>query len=409
MINANDSKPNKLFVNAALMSAQIIFGISAVVGTIGLPSFHPLTFALVRESNATILLLLASHVVSKAVGRSGGLFSGSFKKDWKIIFVSGLGIFMSQAFYIVGIKLSTAVAASVWQPSQPIITAAVCMLLGWEPFNMKRVIGILIAFLGCSIMVLGGSGTATGESLGGDAEGISGAFPNLMGQVSFFVNCLGSSLYVLASKRVIATGRYESVTVTAWSYLAATFMMGIFALTMSLSETLSSFICSDCEKGIWHVPSSAIPALIWYILMTSSTAYGLITWANKYASGTLVIGYTVLQPMASAVLIQMLITFGVNESCSVVEGARSILRERLMEEITEPCLDEPDKYTAMGALGVVTGLFVIIWTEPKDANSSLHKEGESTKEEVELTGFLDEHFLYDSDDDDLRSLEGQDL
>ena len=323
---------------------------------------------------------------------------------------------------------------------------------------MKRVFGILLAFFGCSVMVLGGSGTATGESLGGDAEQINGAFSNMMGQVSFFVNCLGSSLYVLASKKVLATGRYESITVTAWSYLTATFMMGIFALVMSMSETLSSFLCSDCEDGIWHVPSSAIPALVWYVLMTSSTAYGLITWANKYASGTLVIGYTVLQPMASAILIQVLITFGVNESCSMIEGmiegGRSFLRERLMGEIVEPCLDEPDRYTAIGALGVMAGrcnrmllgnffrkydeaifvigntiffwlkilmtqfifflfllgLLVIIWTEPKDANAGLAKVGGSNnKEEFELTGFLDEHFIYDSDDDDLRSLEGQDF
>ena len=369
------------------MTAQIIFGISAVVGTIGLPSFHPLTFAIVRESNATILLLLAAHVVSIYAGREGGVLSGSFSKDWKLILVSGLGIFMSQAFYIVGIKLSSAVAASVWQPSQPILTAAVCMALGWEPLNCKRVMGILAAFFGCAIMVLGGGGSgAGGESLGGGGDGDNGAFSNLMGQVSFLINCFGSSLYVLASKRVLATERYESVTVTAWSYLAATFMMIIFAIVMSWSESLSAFLCSDCEGSIWHVPPSAIPALIWYIIMTSSTAYGLITWSNKYATGTLVIGYTVLQPMASAVMIQLLVMFGMYESCSVAmlpkfdddnydhdidddgydhniddEGVRSLISKftkRMLGddgELGKPCLDEPDIYTLIGAIGVVAG------------------------------------------------------
>ncbi len=350
-LSSDAATPNKFFVYSALISAQVIFGISAVVGTIGLPSFHPLTFAIVRESNATIILLLTAHIVSVVAGRKGGLFSGSLTKDWKLILISGLGIFMSQAFYIVGIKLSSAVAASVWQPSQPIITAAVCMVLGWEPFNLHRVLGILVAFLGCSIMVLGG-GAATGESLGGGGAEISNAFSSLMGQVCFLVNCCGLTLYVLTSKRVIATGRYESVTVTAWSYLTATFMMGILALLTSLSETISFFLCSDCEDGVWNVPSSAIPALAWYILMTSSTAYGLITWANKYASGTLVIGYTVLQPMASALLIQLLVSFGLYESCSGAEGGRFLFLDRLMSEV---CLDEPDRYTAFGAVGVITG------------------------------------------------------
>ncbi len=348
--NYSSKTPNKFLVYSALMTAQIIFGISAVVGTIGLPSFHPLTFALVRESNATLLLLLAAHIVSKCAGRERGLLSGSLR-DWHLLFISGLGIFMSQAFYIAGIKLSSAVAASVWQPSQPILTAGVCMMMGWEPFNFHRVLGILVAFIGCAIMVLGGGGSVTGESMGGGGgEEASGAFSNLMGQVSFLINCFGSSLYVLASKRVLATERYESVTVTAWSYFVATFMMAIFAFMLSFSETMSDFLCSDCEGSVWKVPSSAVPALIWYIIMTSSAAYGLITWANKYATGTLVIGYTVLQPMASAILIQMLISFGLFESCSIFGKGT-----RILGNLVKPCLDEPDKYTAFGAVGVVTG------------------------------------------------------
>lgn len=356
--NDGSNAPNPFFVNCALIAPQLIFGISAVVGTIGLPSFHPLTFAIVREANATIILLLAAHAVSKYAGRESGLWSGSLK-DWKLILLSALGLFMSQAFYIMGIKLSSAVAASVWQPSQPILTAAVCMVLGWEPFNFHRLLGIFVAFLGCAIMVLGG-GTVTGESMGGGGEEYNSAFSNMMGQVSFLINSCGSSLYVLASKRVLATGRYESVAVTAWSYLCATFMMIVFGLVMSTSESLSMFLCSDCEGSVWHVPRSAIPALIWYIVMASSTAYGLITWGNKYATGTLVIGYTVIQPMASAVMIQFLISFGLYESCSVVGGGgRSLmaLGGRTLSEMIKPCLDEPDRYTAFGAIGVVAGKF----------------------------------------------------
>ena len=353
--------PQKLLVYSALLSAQVIFGISAVIGTIGLPSFHPLTFALVREANATLLLLIAAHIVSIHAGRTKGLLSGNMKQDWKVIFISGLGIFMSQAFYIAGIKLSSAVSASVWQPSQPIITAGVCMMMGWEPYNFHRVLGILVAFLGCLIMVLGG-GNVTGESLGG--EGIDvGAFSSLMGQVAFLINCFGSSLYVLASKRVLATGRYESVAVTAWSYLVATGIMAIFAVVLSWSKTMSTFLCHDCEGSVWRVPGSAVPALIWYIIMTSSTAYGLITWANKYASSSLVSGYTVVQPVASAILIQVLVTFGVYESCSVgVDGTstRNLMLStgRALSDLVKPCLDEPDMYTAFGAIGVVTGKLI---------------------------------------------------
>ncbi len=368
-------KPSSFLVNSSLISAQVIFGISAVVGTIGLPSFHPLTFALIRESCATVILLLAGHYYSISKGREEGILSGSLK-DWSMFAISGLGIFGSQAFYIIGIKLSSAVAASVWQPSQPIITAAVCMILGWEPFSLSRCVGILVAFLGCAIMVMGGGGGA-GEAIGGEGSGDNGAFSQLMGQFSFLLNCFGSSLYVLASKTIIGTGRYESVAITAWSYLVASFYMLIFSVLMSLSDTLSSFLCSDCVGNIWHVPKSAIPAMVFFVLFTSSGAYGLITWANKYATGTLVIGYTVMQPVASAVLIQMLVMGKLYKGCT--------------EEVEsdEICLEQPDIFTAFGAIGVFTGLMVIIYTEPEKDDDTEISDMDYADFEEEATSLLE--------------------
>ena len=80
--------PSQYLTNAALITAQVIFGISAVVGTIGLPSFHPLTFALIRESSATILLLIAAHFYSLSAGREEGILSGHLE-DWRKFAISG--------------------------------------------------------------------------------------------------------------------------------------------------------------------------------------------------------------------------------------------------------------------------------------------------------------------------------
>lgn len=378
--------PPPTFIHGSLCAAQVIFGISAVVGSIGLPAFHPLTFALVRESVASIILLSAAHVVSLRAGRANGLKSGSFK-DFPKFLICGVGLFASQAFYIMGIKLSSAVAASVWQPTQPIFTAAACMVLGWEPYNMNRCIGIMIAFFGCAIMVLGGKDPAVG---GGDADG--GVMANLVGQVFFFLNCCGSSLYVLSSKAVIKTERYESVAVTAWSYATASVIMFVFAGVLSLSEGTSRFLCSDCGDNVWHVPPSAIPAMIWFIVMTSSLSYGLITWANKYASGTMVIGYTVTQPVASAIVIQTLVSFGLFEGCQKVAS-------RMLHAGAGPrkaCLDLPDKFTVIGAIGVFIGLMAIIYTEPKSEDQIANTDEE---EEELLLEMADRSLFLDEEDD----------
>ena len=58
------------------------------------------------------------------------------------------------------------------------------------------------------------------------------------------------------------------------------------------------------------------------------------------------------------------------------------------------------------------GLMVIIWTEPEGEKATVYAEEDGitdvTADDVELTGFLKDRHLYEDDDDDLRSLEGQD-
>ncbi len=381
------NEPSLYLVLFGLFSVHVIFGISAVIATIGLSSFHPLTFALIRGISASTILLLVSHFYSISVGREGGILSGSLK-DWSKFAIAGLGIFASQACYITGIKLSSAVAASVWQPSAPIITAAVCMIIGWEPFSLARCVGILVAFLGCAIMVLGGN---EGPSSGGKST-----FSHILGQFFFLVNCFGASLFVLASKHIIGStqGRYESVTITAWSYVASTSYMLIFSVFMSFSDTVTALLCPDCGSNIWHVPMHALPALVYFVLFTSCITYGLITWANRYATGTLVIGYTVVQPVASAILIQLLITGGLYRGCTFIDVSDDNNMDDYMDDLDlddaglesyDVCLEEPDIFTAIGAIGVFTGLMVLIYTEPKNV-----EDEETVHSDMDYTDFVDE-------------------
>ncbi len=53
-----------------------------------------------------------------------------------------------------------------------------------------------------------------------------------------------------------------------------------------------------------------------------------------------------------------------------------------------------------------SGLMVIIWTEPPGKTEFIEDDN-TENDEVELTGFLEDERFYD-DDDDLKSLEGQD-
>jgi len=90
-------------------------------------------------------------------------------------------------------------------------------------------------------MVLGVGVGDDGESDGeyGPSNETSG-FPYLNGQVSFFVNCLISSVYVLVSKLVLNTGRYKSLVITAWGYIIPASLMAISSSSLSLSSGVTN-------------------------------------------------------------------------------------------------------------------------------------------------------------------------
>ena len=161
-------------VHAALLCTQMFFGCGSVVGALGLPSFNPMVFALIREVMAGAILVGASVFFT-------GLWPWAARREhWPRFFLLGCMIFGNQAGFIVGIKLSGPLAASIWQPSQPIMTCAICMFLGWEPLNPRRIFGIVLAFSGCAAMV------ALDATSSNDGDG-SSFMRQLMGNLLFFL------------------------------------------------------------------------------------------------------------------------------------------------------------------------------------------------------------------------------
>ena len=119
-----------------------------------------------------------------------------------------------------------------------------------------------------------------------------------------------------------------------------------------------------------------MPALLYYIFFASVGSYGLLTWANQHATGTLVMSYTVLQPVSTALLTTALLTVGLVASCQTL-----LLSQE--EPQDKACLDFPSFGTFCGMLGVFGGLALIISTEPK-------KEEEEVVEEFETVPLANE-------------------
>ena len=292
----------------------------------------------------------------------------------------GFVVFGNQAGFIVGIKLAGPVTASVWQPCQPIFTAAICMALGWEPLQPKRIAGILTAFLGCMAMILlkaqsqGSSRTTTtNDSAEQPAESDLAtaihysALRYILGNILLCTNCLCTSLFVILSKRMLTL--YPSLLVTAWSYNFATVYMAVATMLLSTWPAVQTLLCPDCDEtgDLWTIPRGAWPALVYYILFASVGSYGLMTWANQYATGTLVMSFSVLQPSTAVVLTIALLVLGVVPVCSAVDATA--------------CLEYPSIGTFCGMAGVLLGLTLIIATEATAKKKTTHSGSGISKDE----------------------------
>jgi len=352
---AVETPPSALLVHSALITGQVLFGGGSVVGKLGVASFNPMMFALIREGVAGVLLL------AWAIYKDG--FRRPKLADTGVFLACGFFIFTNQACFIVGDKLAGAVIGSAWQPTQPVFTLLISMLVGWERFTLGKGAGILISLGGAVFMVVYGAdfGSKDATSL-------------LAGNALFFFNCMGTSMYVICAKVVLLRG-YPASSVTAWSYLVGALLLFPVASGFSSSCDLVAFICppeplteplscgalpTSCDP--WAVPSSAILPLAYWILGNSCVAYWLMTWANRHAQAGFVLAYCALQPLTSTLLSVVIISFVGNVGGLQLPGLN-----------------------LLGGIAIVIGLITILREGVKDAENRAATAFTTLQEEWETT------------------------
>ncbi|KAH8060199.1 transmembrane transporter [Aureococcus anophagefferens] len=141
-------------VPGALLLANALFGAGSVVGSIGLPSMNPLVFASLREASATLILGCVALVVERRAAARKPRDAPPPVAPRRYLYASlGVCVFLDQGCSIAGIKLSDAVTQSIWQTTQPVITAALSRVVFGEPLTWRRSCGVACAFAGCLAMV----------------------------------------------------------------------------------------------------------------------------------------------------------------------------------------------------------------------------------------------------------------
>ncbi|CAJ1966675.1 unnamed protein product [Cylindrotheca closterium] len=415
--------PRQVYVHAALILANSLFALGSIVGALGLSTMNPLSFTLIREIVAGILLLLLSLIFKAAIGRQvsqqqqhtsetepflvattiedynyyrilkhgRGHYKEEYQqnyylilpqnwKDWKSFMLFGFLVSTDLGACICGLHLAGPVVASIWQPSRTILTAAISMVLRLEKVNKWRILGVLVAFIGCVSIVLmnnndHGREDADDQHVLQEVQHSSLLF--LLGNCLFFLACLCDSVLVLWSKELLKV--YPPLTVAAWCYIFACPFMLVGLVTSSMVLSWQAVICTDCQPwdgsllSLFSIPKDALPALLYYILAMSMSAWGLILWANQYVTGTFVVGYSVLQPVMSLVFVVLLLIMGGVSDCQEpLPQMGNSTNEGQM------CLDKPGFGALVGMLGIFVGLALVTQTEPMEDHEQTRRNPQWT-------------------------------
>ena len=201
----------------ALFMAAMIWAVAVPASKVVMEEVKPFVFNAVRFSLASAFFLTFFTL-------NGGIRLPEKKDAWKIVWLSLLGQFTYQMFFITGLSNTSAGNTGLILGSMPVVTAFFSsVVMRIEKLRAPTWTGILLAFLGVGVIKASGGGLA-GASVDGNAMVIIAA-------VAF-----GS--YTALAKPL--AGKYGGMNLTAWGVWISTPMLWIAALPGALNTEWTS-------------------------------------------------------------------------------------------------------------------------------------------------------------------------
>ncbi|CAB82811.1 putative protein [Arabidopsis thaliana] len=223
-------------------------------------------------------------------------------------FLGLTGIFGNQLLFLIGLNYTNPTYAAAIQPSIPVFTFILALIMGTERLNLfklegqAKVGGTLICVAGAVLMVL-----FRGLALFGETEAES-----LGHGESRHTETSGHFMHAPVLKKYPA-----NLSVTAYSYFFGTMFM-----------VTSAFFMTN-ESTNWSLTRSEFFAVVYAGVIASALNYGLLTWSNKILGPSLVALYNPLQPAASAFLSRIFLGSpiylgSILGGCAIIAGLYSV-------------------------------------------------------------------------------------
>jgi len=291
-----------------IISVQVAFSGWHVLGEAALKDDTvPLVFACYREILAVFgMFLLAIPTEGLQCPKSEHLLS---------FLLIGVFNFMNVAGFILGMSLTNADLAAIYQCCIPVWSTVLGVMFRTEMINFAKVIGIGFSVTGAVITTY----YSTKASPNSDGTNM------LLGNALLICQSFGCAAMIVYQRQMLLIYPCHK-SVVAWGYAPA----ALFSVLGSLYYVH--------DRGAWELGDGNEPviALIYAAIVATMFTYTTMGWVNKHTSASTVAAFFSLQPVTTCVLNYF------------AEGVK----------IT--------KMEVVGGAIVITGLFIVCWAKYKE-------------------------------------------
>jgi drug/metabolite transporter (DMT)-like permease len=259
--------------HVALFMVQVMFGTWPIFGKIALRALPPTALVAFRVAGGAIAFLIFQRIIGRVRIHS--------RRDYlRLALYSILGVVLNQFLFVKGLSYTTVINATLLGTTIPVFTLLVCLFLGIDRVNARRIFGIMLSAAGVIYLV---------DPLRSDFSA-----GTTLGNILIVANSLSYGAYIAISKSMLK--RYGALTVITWIFIFGTvFTVPVGAWSLAESDAVKS-----ASALIWL-------AVIYIILVPTVGAYYLNAWALARVEPSTVAVYIYLQPLIAFILAPLLL------------------------------------------------------------------------------------------------------